>query len=72
MKQKLKKGMIYYVIKILINIYKDEIKSNSSINNKIESILKSDYFKDALKNIYIENCNENNKIIIDKIQNFIN
>ena len=64
--------MIYYVIKILINIYKDEIKSNSSINNKIESILKSDYFKDALKNIYIENCNENNKIIINKIQNFIN
>ena len=59
------------IIKILINIYKDEIKSNSTINDKIESILKSEYFKDILKNIYIESCNENNKIIINKIQNII-
>ena len=60
------------IIKILINVYKDDIKSNSTINDKIESILKSEYFKDILKNIYIESCNENNKIIINKIQNIIN
>ena len=61
------------IIKILIDVYGDEIKSNSNINEKIETIFKRKDFKDILKKIYIEySSNSNDKIEADKIIKFIN
>ena len=43
------KNFLEKIIKILVNIYKDENKSNSNINEKIETIFKRKDFKDILK-----------------------
>ena len=60
------------IIKILIDVYGDEIKSNSNINEKIEVIFKINDFKDILKNLYIEyNRNICDKNKADKIKHFI-
>ena len=60
------------IIKILIDVYGDEIKSNSNINEKIEAIFKINDFKDILKNLYIEyNRNICDKNKADKIKHFI-
>ena len=67
------KNFLEKIIKILVNIYKDENKSNSNINEKIETIFKRKDFKDILKKIYIEySSNSNDKSEADKIIKFIN
>ena len=60
------------ITKIIINIYKDEKKSSSEINNKIELLFKKEDFKDILKNIYIESLNGRNNDVVNKIKFFIN
>ena len=72
-KNNLNKKYLEQIIKILINIYEDEIKSNSNINEKIETIFKTNDFRDILNNIYIEySKNINGKNNEDKIKNLIN
>ena len=53
------------IIKILIDVYGDEIKSNSNINDKIDTIFKINDFKIILKCI-------DDKNYADKIKKFIN
>ena len=66
------KKYLEIIIKILIDVYGDEIKSNSNINEKIEAIFKINDFKDILKNLYIEyNRNICDKNKADKIKHFI-